>query len=294
MKNANLKKLALSLAVASSATWGFSVAAEDSGAVNQRYENTRIETSTSSTVSSDRNITEPNVSSSNLNKSSAGADPSRDLEANQKTFSSESHRMESHRSEVVTTDQAAAEADHSGTVRFDTNSVTLDQQAQSELQQIVNQLDKTKPVALVVEVQDEFGLSGSTQSTSARANQDSSSGYPAREPTVAGSTMSPTETIGESGGIPGNSARPSNTAEAIESEREDRAKLITLYRAENIRDYLEDKGIQVVQWKLDGEAATGQNIGVSRLEPGETAASDVQEVRVVVEGDVEPEGLSAL
>jgi hypothetical protein len=173
-----------------------------------------------------------------------------------------------------------------------------------QLEKVVEQIDKDKPVALTVEVQGSTTEDNMTsqQSTSSATtmNQDSSAGFPADERGVAGARVSPTER-GEAG-VAANSTLPSNNAEALEAEQQDRAQLISRYRAENIRQYLERQGVTVVQWEMEGGvtgAASGEttDTGFATQSGGANAqqsGEDVQQVRIVIVGDVSPEGLSAL
>jgi hypothetical protein len=122
---------------------------------------------------------------------------------------------------------------------------------------------------LIVAVDD----AASAGSSSAGINQDSSAGYPAQD-SVAGTGA-------------GMGSGPAQT------QQENRSQLVSMYRAENIRDYLEEKGFNVVQWNLESESTGAQNIGVSRLDNRADAQSqDVQQLRVVVSGEIATEGLS--
>jgi hypothetical protein len=172
---------------------------------------------------------------------------------------------------------------------------------------VVEQIDKEKPVALTVEIQGsttEGDMTSAQSSASATTmNQDSSAGFPAGERGVAGARISPSES-GEasiSANTQPNSTQPSNNAQALESEQQDRAQLISRYRAENVRQYLERQGVTVVQWEMEGGvtgAASGETtdtgFATSNQLGATESAEDIQHVRIVIVGDVSPEGLSAL
>lgn len=305
MKSVNLKKLALSVAIASAATWGFSAVAENTNVTTQTdYQRSETHTSTSiDNPAPDRNITNPNVddgstmNSSTMDSSDSYTNRSESIESRQSEIT-RSETPVSGSDSTTTGSNQLADVEHETNVEFEPNSVTLNSQAERELEKVVQQLDKSKPVALIVAVEG-MSQTGSQQSSSAGINQDSSAGFPGsessiRDNTVAGSSTSPTEMNGGLGDR--NSTSPSVTNEAVQSQQEDRAHLISMYRAENIRDYLEEKGVEVVQWNLESESADSQAIGVTNLEGrnGAESQADIQQIRVVVTGDIEPEGLSAL
>lgn len=276
MKRLNLKKLVLSAAIVGAGTFAMSAGAESSinseSSIN-RDTISRDAQSQSVTVpgQADRNITNPNTPEySNRNVTESGA-----IEAGEART-------------------LAAEVD--GTVHFEPNSVTLTESAERQLKQVVDQLDKGKPVALTVELQGTYndGTGVSSQSSSA-IGQDSSAGLPMDERGLAGGGVSPAERSG----MPGNAATPSNNAEAIERENADRAQLVSRYRAENIRQYMERQGIEVVEWNMESNDISGSgdsaDTGYATSNPSaRQSAEEVQQVRIVVVGDVQPEGLSAL
>lgn len=183
----------------------------------------------------------------------------------------------------------SANIDHEGVVHFEPNSVTLNQQAEGQLKQLVEQLDKDTPVALTLAMQEEgYETEGEIQSQrpeSVEGSKDSSAGYPAEGEGLAGRS----NTAGSSTAV---------------GEEENRAELIARYRMENIRLYLQEKGIEVVEWNMEGQpssfsgtqpsddtALTGRDNSQTG-QPGES--QEVQQVRIVVIGEVKPNGLSTL
>jgi len=289
MKTFNIKKLAISAAIASVATLGISAMAEntdvDQSQVQQVEEiqsSTYPETSTDPSFSESRSgnpgsslpsnintedetVTNPNVEGYSDRSDMSGPD----MEGTQDRVSGQPAIEQSQpaSSSPSSSSQLAAQAESS--IQFEPNSVSLTQQAERELERASQQLDKSKPVALIVAVDD----AASAGSSSAGINQDSSAGYPAQD-SVAGTGA-------------GMGSDPAQT------QQENRSQLVSMYRAENIRDYLEEKGFNVVQWNLESESTGAQNIGVSRLDNRADAQSqDVQQLRVVVSGEIATEGLS--
>lgn len=289
MKTFNIKKLAISAAIASVATLGISAMAEntdvDQSQVQQVEEiqsTTYPETSSDPSFSESRSgnpgsslpsnintedetVTNPNVEGYSDRSDMSGPD----MEGTQDRVSGQPAIEQSQpaSSSPSSSSQLAAQAESS--IQFEPNSVSLTQQAERELERASQQLDKSKPVALIVAVDD----AASAGSSSAGINQDSSAGYPAQD-SVAGTGA-------------GMGSDPAQT------QQENRSQLVSMYRAENIRDYLEEKGFNVVQWNLESESTGAQNIGVSRLDNRADAQSqDVQQLRVVVSGEIATEGLS--
>jgi hypothetical protein len=98
-------------------------------------------------------------------------------------------------------------------------------------------------------------------------------------------------------------AARSNSA-AVGSEQENRAELIARYRVENIRLYLQEKGIEVVEWNMEGQPSnfsgtqSPEDSGLTGRDTSQASqsseVSNVQQVRIVVIGEVQPNGLSTL
>lgn len=290
MKHLNLKKLVLSAAIVSAGSFGFSAVAENANSISSSNVSTNVQSSKSVTVPADRNITNPNTQepgSVTYKESTSTTSESVSIESGSETNS------------MSGSESMAATSEVDGTVHFEPNSVTLTESAERQLKQVVDQLDKSTPIALTVEMQGAYSEGSdisSSQSSSAGLGQDSSAGRPMDERGLAGGGVSPAERSG----MPGNAPVPSDNAEAIEREQEDRALLISRYRAENIRQYLERQGIEVVEWNMEGgvssaAGSTSSDTGFAASNPAaQQSAEEVQQVRIVVIGDVQPEGLSAL
>lgn len=334
MKNSNLKKLVLSTAIIGASSFALSTTAEQSGSSSNSNYDLRQSESQSVTAPSptDRNITNPNVEgysstsaettstsstvtvkSSNMDKATSNVDKAnssaseREQVTNRQEMMNDSQNSSDRSVSSVENSPSSVEGemDVDEMVNFEPNSVTLTESAEMQLEKVVEQLDKGKPVALTVEVQgsmidNDMTSESSTSAASATTmNQDSSAGFPADERGVAGARISPTER-GEAS-ISANSTLPSNNAEALESEQQDRAQLISRYRAENIRQYLERQGVTVVQWEMEGGvtgAASGAttDTGFATQSGGASTqhSEEIQQVRIVIVGDISPEGLSAL
>ena len=322
MKSLNFKKLVLSTAIIGASSFALSTNADQSGS-SSNYDMRQSESQSVTAPSpADRNITNPNVegysstSAETTSKSSTVTVKSTNMD---KANSSAREREQvTNRQEMTNDSQSSADQSVSSVesevvvdemVNFEPNSVTLTESAEMQLEKVVEQLDKDKPVALTVEIQgsmieNDMTSESSTSATSATTmNQDSSAGFPADERGVAGARISPTER-GEAS-ISANSTLPSNNSEALESEQQDRAQLISRYRAENIRQYLERQGVTVVQWEMEGGvtgAASGETTdtgfatqsGGANIQPSAQQSEEIQQVRIVIVGDVSPEGLSAL
>jgi len=255
----------------------------------------------------DRNITNPNTPEylegvSNRESTSISSTESTSVTTDEgsATIETESNSVSSRETSNLNNESStmAASSEVDGTVHFEPNSVTLTESAERQLKQVVDQLDKSAPVALTVELQGTYSSEGdiSSSSSSTTLGQDSSAGLPMDERGLAGGGVSPAERSG----MPGNAPVPSKNTEALEREAAERAVLISRYRAENIRQYLERQGIEVVEWNMEGEVSsaaggTSSDAGFATSNPAaQQSAEEVQQVRIVVIGDVQPEGLSAL
>lgn len=303
MKRLNLKKLVLSAAIVSAGTFSYSALAENVDSITND-----AQSSQSINAPADRNISNPNtpeylegVSNRESTSTSTTESTSVTTDEGSATIETESNSVSSRETSNLNNESStmAASSEVDGTVHFEPNSVTLTESAERQLKQVVDQLDKSAPVALTVELQGTYSDGGdisSSQSSSATLGQDSSAGLPMDERGLAGGGVSPAERSG----MPGNAPVPSNNAEAIEREQEDRALLISRYRAENVRQYLERQGIEVVEWNMEGGVSsaaggTSSDTGFATSNPSaQQSAEEVQQVRIVVIGDVQPEGLSAL
>lgn len=245
MKIVHMKKLVLAAAIAGVCNWNFSANAENTVNLNPANRDSMENRATSR----DNNITNPNI--------------------------------EGYKAPDSTPVVESANIDHEGVVHFQPNSVTLSQQAEGQLKQLVEQLDKDKPVALTVTMQEGYETQ-SHQPQSAEGSKDSSAGYPAEGEGMAGRSKST----------------------AAGGEQENRAELIARYRMENIRLYLQEKGIEVVEWNIEGQPSnfSGKQLpedsGLTGRDNSQASQSseisDVQQVRVVVIGEVQPNGLSTL
>lgn len=295
MKSMNLKRLVLSTAIMGASSLAFAATADQ--ATTNSYDVPQSESrAVTPSTPADRNVTNPNTEG----YSSTDSDSS----LNHRSTTRAQDAMESNDQRNLN-DRAISGIDGEldvvdETVHFEPNAVTLTESAEMQLEKVVEQIDKEKPVALTVEIQGsttELDASSATSSSAVTMNQDSSAGFPADD-SVAGARIGPSES-GEAG-IAANS-RPSDNAAALEAEQQNRAQLISRYRAENIRQYLERQGVTVVQWEMEGGvtgAASGETTDTGFATRNQLGATnppeDVQQVRIVIVGDVQPEGLSAL
>lgn len=303
MKNFNLKRLVLSTAIIGASSLAFTATAEQAGGVNN-YDAPQSEAQSVTLPNpADRNITNPNTEGysstdnrdATLNNSSTPG--ARDT-VTQDSMDRNDPLDSPDRAISGLSDQQV-EVDE--TIHFEANSVTLTESAEQQLESVVEQIDKERPVALTVEIQGstiEGDMTSSQSSSAATMNQDSSAGFPADERGVAGARIHP-----ESGelGISANTTQPSDNAQALEAEHLDSAQLVSRYRAENVRQYLERQGVTVVQWEMEGGvmgAASGESTDTGFATSNQLGAmessEDVQQVRIVIVGDVNPESLSAL
>lgn len=313
MKNFNLKRLVLSTAIIGASSLAFTATAEQAGGVNN-YDAPQSEAQSVTLPNpADRNITNPNTEGysstdnrdATLNNSSTPG--ARDT-VTQDSMSQEAITQDSmdRNDPLDSPDRAISglsdqQVEVDETIHFEANSVTLTESAEQQLESVVEQIDKERPVALTVEIQGstiEGDMTSSQSSSAATMNQDSSAGFPADERGVAGARIHP-----ESGelGISANTTQPSDNAQALEAEHLDSAQLVSRYRAENVRQYLERQGVTVVQWEMEGGvtgAASGESMDTGFATSNQLGAmessEDVQQVRIVIVGDVNPESLSAL
>lgn len=330
MKQLNLKPLVASVMIAGStmglsipglsipgiSVTGISAAQADNNAVNsQSMQRHTTESRSVNNNPPDRNITNPNIGPHSGPVPDSGA-----------TVSS-------------------ADIDHHGIVNFEPNSVTLNRQAERQLQQLVAQLDKTKPVSLTVAMSDgtlpvqQSDNSSSSRAESVRGNQDSSAGYPAGAPNTTSSRINPADgTINPGDGTtepgiatiqrgdaidsrqrnaatgsragavnpePGVADTGQNTGgSAREIEEANRVELISRYRMENIRRFMEESGVEVVESNMESATAgsgdtqsmeapaTDDLSGIRGSQAGQPQ-EEVQLVRILVIGEIQPEGLSS-
>lgn len=308
MKNFNLKRLVLSTAIIGASSLAFTATAEQAGGVNN-YDAPQSEAQSVTLPNpADRNITNPNTEGysstdnrdATLNNSSTpGARDTVTQDAITQDSMDSSGQLGSGDRAISGLSDQQVEVDE--TIHFEANSVTLTESAEQQLESVVEQIDKERPVALTVEIQGstiEGDMTSSQSSSAATMNQDSSAGFPADERGVAGARIHP-----ESGelGISANTTQPSDNAQALEAEHLDSAQLVSRYRAENVRQYLERQGVTVVQWEMEGGvmgAASGESTDTGFATSNQLGAmessEDVQQVRIVIVGDVNPESLSAL
>src|SRR5688572_29311678 len=143
MKSVQIKKLILAAVISGGV--GLSVPAFSEISSNRAVD---IDSTENITAPPDRNITNPNVDGYTPREASPVVE--------------------------------SADVDHEGVVHFEPNSVTLSQQGEGQLKQLVEQLDKDKPIALTV------SMHTPSESQSVRGSKDSSAGYPGEGEGLAG------------------------------------------------------------------------------------------------------------
>lgn len=124
---------------------------------------------------------------------------------------------------VVHADVGKQDEDHSSyqeTVAFEAESVSLTQDAVGKLQSLVDNLDKSTPATVKVQVQENVA-----------------------EIDVTGLPDAPADTV---------------AAQELEREKRWMAKVLSEYRAQHIKEFLEDKGVEIGQWDVEALADSDQ------------------------------------
>lgn len=155
---------------------------------------------------------------------------------------------------------SAADIDHEETVQF--SGTELTDASEEKLEDLVEALDKEKPVAVIVAMEESSADVSETTNTSA-ATTPPNSNMPADTGT-ADRDMANTE------------ANPAETEHGAEFAQ----------RVDRVREFLQEQGIEVVHWQFEG---TTQNYQATNQQ-----AEDIQQVRIVIAESMTTEKLGSL
>ncbi len=192
-----------------------------------------------------------------------------------------------------TSSAAAIDADHQETIAFQGNELT--DEAEGKLDNLVSSIDKNKPVAVTIARQEQAPVQSAQPSAGDTTSQNTTTN-PASEG-VASSTMSPTTSSADSAGaaVAGGSTNPADpTVQGGVSSTGDQTHPqddhMLSQRADNVREYLESKGVKIVEWNVEG---ADQQPATAADQAGQ-AQQDVQQILIVITSDTDAGGISAL
>ncbi len=158
-------------------------------------------------------------------------------------------------------------------VEFKEDSMALSKESQLQLENLVQTLDKSKPVAVTVEIQEN---SEDAPASAAAADRVTSTEPGATTPTSEQPSVA-------------TRANPATTVVPTEVDEQPVAQTLGQQRADSVRQFLQDKGVDVVEWTVEGTEEK-QSISVTR---DDQPIREAQQLRIVITGEGE-EGLSAL
>jgi hypothetical protein len=192
-----------------------------------------------------------------------------------------------------TEDTAAAGIDHEETVQF--SGTELTDESEKKLENLVEALDKSKPVAVIVAMQDPSLRSNTeanpnTTGTNAGTNTSTSVPGSTTNPGIASNTTSSRDTSAGNDitGSRDSSASRNPTTDAGGSTGGDiQNESLFSQRVDEVREFLREQGVEVVQWQIEGSTA-------QQTQQSPSLQEDVQQVRIVIAGTSQIETLSTL
>jgi len=152
---------------------------------------------------------------------------------------------------------AAAEVDHEETVQF--SGMELTDASEEKLEDLAESLDKDKPVAVIVAMEEASADVSETSDAAASINSTTPTDSAAQNPGMAN-----TET---------NPAQPEQSGEFAQ-------------RVDRVREFLQEQGVKVVRWQFEG---TTQQYEAMNQQP-----EDIQQIRIVIANSTDTEKLGAL
>lgn len=184
---------------------------------------------------------------------------------------------------------ATVSVDHEETVQFEGTALT--DESEGKLEDLVEALDKDKPVAVIVAMEE------SPDSQNMSGQRDN----------IAPGTTNPAMNSTNTSTDAGAQSRDSGMAATGTSQTADTPESTTVFsqRVENVRQFLEEKGVEVVEWTFE-DSADGQTLsGSTNTTPSATDGlatggsatqpqEDVQQIRIVISGAMEDGGISSV
>lgn|GEM_PF-3581775 len=172
----------------------------------------------------------------------------------------------------VRTSGDGVEFDHEETVQF--SGTDLTDASEDKLEDLAEALDKDKPVAVVVAVQE--SSAEISNSESANTTSDIRTDQELNEKTR--SNMANNNAVNTTGGAQGTSGTQGGLVNGAEfAERVDR-----------VREFLREQGVNVVHWQFEG---TTQSQAINQQDVNQ---EDLQQIRIVIAESMDTQKIGAL
>lgn len=199
--------------------------------------------------------------------------------ANSEKTSTEANADQSLAEQLVSEEDNARAGTHVQILDFDTDSVTLNDRAQDRLDNLAQTLDKSTPTKVVVKIE-QRAVAGA-QASAGQADDTRSSA----DENLADSSGA-NQTVGTAQADYNNQDLAADSR--LSQEIQENQKLLSKHRAERVRQFLEDRDIQVEQFEVNQP-----NAQEPVIEQARSAEENVQNVLIVISGDSAREGLTA-
>lgn len=162
-------------------------------------------------------------------------------------------------------------------VAFEVDSVILTDDAQDQLDALAHSLDRGTPAKVTIEVERERG---STHPDEHAAIEDSTAA-------MSGAQSSVDENLADSSGANQTVGTEEADYGPLELDAESRLneeireneRLISVHRAERVRQFLEDRGVEVTELIVE---TTEQQTPAESAASGQQSDKDVQEIHIVI------------
>lgn len=183
---------------------------------------------------------------------------------------------------------------HVQILSFDADSVTLKDTAQERLETLARTLDKDTPTNVTVKIQGQSEATSSTDDAqSGRADAVASDRYSSADENLADSSGA-NQTLGTDEA----NYRTSDigTAQRLQQEIQENNRLISQHRAERVKQFLEDRGIDVAVLNVEDpvEAGAASDATSAAQTPAtQPDTENMQDVLIVITEEQRREGLSA-
>lgn len=207
----------------------------------------------------------------------AGA-PAAIADNNAKKPLSESEAHQQGKAQISESNQTHSEARKpKQRVAFEVDSVILTDDAQDQLDALAHSLDRGTPAKVTIEVERERG---STHPNEHAAIEDSTAA-------MSGAQSSVDENLADSSGANQTVGTEEADYGPLELDAESRLneeireneRLISVHRAERVRQFLEDRGVEVTELIVE---TTEQQTPAESASSGQQSDKDVQEIHIVI------------
>jgi hypothetical protein len=175
----------------------------------------------------------------------------------------------------ATTSGDAVEFDHEETVQF--TGTDLTDASEEKLEDLAEALDKDKPVAVIVALQESSADISNTETANSTSDIRTEQELNESRNNMANSNTQTTDTAVNNGAQGTNSAQGQVANGAEFAERVDR-----------VREFLREQGVNVVQWQFEG---TNQSQAISQQDVNQ---EDLQQIRIVITNSTDANTIGAL